>query len=70
MDWKEKMKKGMEMVAEACKGNEDWNSCEECPFSTLCDAILLKYSDWNKHGQYWDMYTIIGEELEEDKEGE
>lgn len=66
MDWMAKMKQGMELIAEACKENGDWNACEDCPFCTLCDAILLKYSDWNKHGKYWDIDTIIKAEMEEE----
>ena len=62
MDWMAKMKQGMKLIAEACKENENWNACEGCPFCTLCDAILLKYSEWSGH--CWDMSTIIKNEME------
>jgi len=62
MDWKEKMKKGMELIKQACFENEEWNCCADCPFTNICDAIIE--SDYNKEKKAWDMYTILDEEME------
>lgn len=48
MDWKEKMKQAMIDIQDACKENQYWTDCCECPFSDFCDAIYVniqKYPD-------------------------
>ena len=63
MDWKEKMRNGMEMIRDACEGNTDWDNCPKCPFKNLCNAIVnSKYNTENV--MEWDMAVIIGNELE------
>jgi len=57
MDWKEKMKKGMEMIRDACEENGDWSNCSKCPFENLCNAII-------ENNMEWDMAVIFSNELE------
>lgn len=63
MDWKEKMKKGMELIKQACFENEEWLNCADCPFGCICDAVIG--SEYNKGKEAWDMYTILDEEMED-----
>lgn len=44
MDWKDKMKKGMEIIKEAC---HDTVFCYDCPFLKYCD-ILSSSEDMHK----------------------
>ena len=34
------MKKGMEMIAKACKENDNWTKCADCPFDSYCTALM------------------------------
>ena len=36
----EEMKEAMMMLHEACRRNEYWNNCYQCPFDIYCDAML------------------------------
>ena len=38
--WQKKMLEGMRIMQEACKDNEHWNQCCECPFDKFCTAIM------------------------------
>ena len=40
MDWKEKMDLGMKTIQEACKENEDWTKCKDCPFNEYCTTLM------------------------------
>lgn len=40
MDYREKMLEAMKMLHEACKANENWADCRDCPFDEYCDAFL------------------------------
>ena len=46
MDWKEKIRAGMEMIMQGCWENPLWTNCHECPFDTLCTSI---YKDEEHH---------------------
>ena len=39
-NWIEKMKKGMEMISEACQENREWTKCRFCPFDKYCTALM------------------------------
>lgn len=41
MNWKEKIHKGMELIAEGCYNNNSLNDCRQCPMDLYCDAIRL-----------------------------
>ena len=42
MEFVEKMKEAMQMVADACNLNTDWCDCKYCPFRTYCDAMEIQ----------------------------
>ena len=42
MDWKDKMRKGMKLIKEACQENEGWSSCSKCPFDIFCTGLMEK----------------------------
>lgn len=39
-NWNDQMKKGMEMIAKACKENDNWTKCADCPFDSYCTALM------------------------------
>lgn len=39
MDFTIKIKEAMELLREACKMNNEWTNCAECPFYQFCVAI-------------------------------
>lgn len=39
MDWKDKMKKAMKAIKEACEENTTWTGCHQCPFFICCTAM-------------------------------
>lgn len=40
MTWQEKIREGMKLIIEGCKGNPEWHNCRaKCPFTDLCDSI-------------------------------
>jgi len=46
MDWKDKMKKAMKAIKEACEENTTWigekrEDCCQCPFFICCNTIEL-----------------------------
>ena len=54
MGWKEKMTAGMQMIADACGENGEWNECKNCPFDKFCTALMnaelvdpFGIIDWN-----------------------
>lgn len=40
MDWKDKMKKAMKAIKEACEENTSWIGCCQCPFLTCCNVMV------------------------------
>ena len=54
MDWVSEMRAGMDMMAKACKKNEDWAKCSDCPFDEYC-TILMDRSI--KDGHDYDTYS-------------
>jgi len=46
MNWIDKMKKGMEIIKEAC---QETDFCCDCPFSKYCDILASSdniYNEW------------------------
>ena len=41
MTWQEKVKAGMNLIAEGCYDNKQWYNCHECPMDAYCDAINI-----------------------------
>ena len=39
MNWKEKIKKGLELIKEGCTNQNNWKECYECPFNDYCTAL-------------------------------
>lgn len=39
MDFTVKIKVAMELLHEACKMNDEWANCSDCPFVDYCDAL-------------------------------
>lgn len=40
MDWIDEMKEAMKMMKNACRKNELWSECEDCPFDDYRDTLL------------------------------
>ena len=40
MEWVEEMKTAMKMMKNACRKNELWYKCEDCPFDEYCDLFV------------------------------
>lgn len=42
MDWKDEIIEGMKLIKKGCeKAYEDINKCDDCPFWSYCNAIIL-----------------------------
>lgn len=39
MDFIVKIKEAMKMLQEACKMNEEWANCSDCPFVDYCSTL-------------------------------
>lgn len=39
MDWKEKIKIGMKLIAKGCNENQESINCSECPFDIFCVSL-------------------------------
>ena len=42
--WTEKIKKGMELIKQGCSENQEWGTCEKCPFTNYCGVIFDEYN--------------------------
>ena len=40
MDWKEKIKKGLELIKEGCTNQDNWKECYKCPFNDYCTTLM------------------------------
>lgn len=56
MDWTDRMKKAMTDLQSACKENEEWNDCWECPFKRFCD--VLEETE-NGNPEEWDLEKLF-----------
>ena len=43
MDWRDKMRLGIELIHEACEQDMQGKMCYECPFDKICDVIVDAY---------------------------
>ena len=39
MDFISKMEEAMVLLQEACKMNDEWAKCNDCPFGDYCDTL-------------------------------
>lgn len=44
MDWKEKMRLGIELIHEACEYDVQDKNCHDCPFDKICDVVVEAYN--------------------------
>lgn len=44
MDWCEKVQKAMDLLAEGCNENNDFDNCWQCPFVFFCDLIKAEHA--------------------------
>ena len=51
MDWKEKMKLGINLIQEACIEDSHSKNCSDCPFDKICDVLVdTNWSDVSPYG--------------------
>ena len=43
MDWRDKMRLGVELIHEACVYDTKNKNCHYCPFDKICDIIVEAY---------------------------
>lgn len=43
MDWRDKMRLGVELIHEACAQDMKNKNCHDCPFDKICDVIVAAY---------------------------
>ena len=43
MDWRDKMRLGIELIHEACEDDMRNKNCHDCPFDKICDVIVEAY---------------------------
>lgn len=43
MDWRDKMRLGVELIHEACEDDIMGKDCRECPLDKICDVIVEAY---------------------------
>jgi hypothetical protein len=41
MDWLDKIKTGMSLIAAGCNENKELSDCHYCPFDEFCNAIQI-----------------------------
>ena len=41
MEWVDKIKAGMNLIAEGCLENKQFSHCKYCPFDQFCDSIQI-----------------------------
>ena len=44
MDWRDKMRLGVELIHEACEQDMQSKNCHDCPFDKICDIIVEAYN--------------------------
>ena len=75
MDFSEKIKNGMKLIAKGCMENEDWSKCEDCPFDGICDVLvqsgMVEPSEWRMEEMddlingMWEVYEVANTDEEQ-----
>ena len=59
-EWQVKMLDGMRLIQEACRENDEWHECNNCPFDEYCEAAM----EMDVLEDPWDGMTKIYDEAQ------